>query len=136
MSIIQKTIDKLTTGNKMQYILVGTLILVIVLSLLSVFLAGGKKNRQLGSGEQRYKCEECEKEFTMKPKSKGRVRPDVFMRPAMCPDCKTETRLLMQQCPNPECKKWFVREITPEGLFCTHCDTNIFEWQMEQRQKK
>ena len=136
MSIIQKTIDKLTTGNKMQYILVGTLILVIILSLFSLFWArSGKGQNQFGSGELRYWCEECEKKFTLKPKG-GRRRPPDMMMSVTCPSCKKRTGQLMMQCPNPECKEWFVRVITPEGMFCPNCDTNVFEWQNEPRKKR
>ena len=135
MSFLQETIDKLTTGNKMQYILVGTLVLVIVFALVSVFMPGGGKNQQFGSGERRYKCEECGEEFTVKPKkTKGRPRPDDMMRKAECPKCGERAGAAMQKC--PKCEKWFVQEYTPEGVFCTFCDTNIHEWYRENREAK
>ena len=68
MSIIQNITDKLTSGNKMRYILTGTLVLVIVITLLSVVLGlGSKKRVNYKPKDMHFFCMETEKEFVLTP---------------------------------------------------------------------
>ena len=153
MSIIQRIVDKLPGGDRMQYILVGTLILVIIISLFSIFLAGGKKGESQGHGETpRFWCIETEKEFTLKPEDfgpGGRMMGLSGSR-VISPYTDKLTGVPMMKCPNPECKKWFVPLMyldaadvdgpmpsigKPGGMVCTYCGTDIQKWYEDRRKK-
>lgn len=150
MSIIQRIVDKLTRGDKMQYILVGTLILIIIISLLSIFLAGGKRGSR-GRGEPpHFWCIETEKEFTLKPED---FRPEMMMdfggSRVISPYTNERTGVPMTKC--PECKKWFVPQMYlepeseegpmrpmggPGSMVCTHCNTDIHQWYKDRRKER
>lgn len=145
MSIIQRIVDKLTSGEKMQYILVGTLILIIIISLLSIFLAGGKRGSQGRAEPPHFWCIETEKEFILKPEDFGPgMMPGMgpgFVR-VMSPYTNEKTGVPMMKC--PECKKWFVSEMflnpqaavskpEPGSMVCTHCGTDIQKWYKDRR---
>ncbi len=131
MSIIQKITDKLTSGNKMQYILIGTLGLVIVISLIPIILGiGGKRRVNYEPKDMHFFCMETEKEFVLTPddikklvKKKedgqdamGPMGP--MMGPGMMgfdmfvesPYTNKKTGVAMRECPNPSCKKYYVPE--------------------------
>ena len=161
MSIIQRIVDKLTRGDKMQYILVGTLILIIIISLLSIFLAGGGKRGSRGRGEPpHFWCIETEKEFILKPEDIGPgMGPGMMpgMGPGMGPGfgrvmspyTNERTGVPMTKC--PECKKWFVPQMYlepesvdgpmrpmggPGSMVCTHCNTDIHQWYKDRRKER
>ena len=158
MSTIQKIIDKLTSGAKMQYILIGTLGLVIVISLLSVILGiGGKRKINSKLRDVHFFCMETEKEFVLTPEDiekmmEGRreagapstigMGPDMFVE---SPYTNQKTGVPMKVCPN--CKKYFVIEsikamyyeetLTKKQMktVCPHCGTNLLEWYKKNRKK-
>ena len=158
MSLKQKLedlVDKLTTGEQMQYILAGTLILIIIISLLSVFLNLGGSNSPNHPSEMHFYCLETGKEFIFKPgeqkDSHGMMEPEMMgpggMR-VISPYTNERTAVPMTRCPN--CEKWFVPEyylseeyqdnpmmMGPQGeLVCPHCGTNIIKWYREKRKKR
>ena len=166
MSIIQKIADKLTSGNKMQYILLGTLGLVIVISLISV-ISGftGKKKIKYEPKDMHFFCLETEKEFVLTPdevikvaKNKeggqdelgpmmgpgpGTMGFDMFIE---SPYTKKKTAVAMRECPN--CKKYYVpghikAMYNEEALtkkqrqaVCPHCGTNLRKWFKNKQKKK
>ncbi len=160
MSNIQKIIDKLTSGAKMQYILIGTLGLVIVISLLSVILGiGGKRKINSELKDMHFFCMETEKEFVLTPEDikkmiegkreagappiLGMMGPEMFVE---SPYTNQKTGVLMKECPN--CKKYFVPESIKATYYeetltkkqmktvCPHCGTNLLEWYKKNRKKK
>jgi len=71
--------------------------------------------------------------------------PEMLLSPRVrCPRCKGMTGVQMTQC--PRCKRFFVsaRRLNPDAPFtpemmknvCPHCNTDIMQWQKEQREKK
>ena len=160
MSIIQKISDKLTSGNKMQYILIGTLVLVIVISLISGIMGtGGKRRGNYKPRDMHFFCMETEKEFVLTPEnikkmieSKRKVgtpMPDMMGGADMfveSPYTNQKTGVPMKECPN--CKKYYVpgyikamyHEETPTKkqmkTVCPHCGTNFQEWHKKNRKKK
>lgn len=166
MSLMRKLedlVDKLTTGEQMQYILAGSLILIIIVSLLTVImnLTGGGRKQEIS--ELHFWCYQTGKEFVLKPEELYKNEPTgpeggppMSMGPmgmmfAISPYTNERTGIPMTQCPN--CKKWFVpnyllqyaqnpqEQFLPgagpmEDLICPHCNTNIIQWYREHRKKR
>ena len=159
MSLMQKLedlVDRLTTGEQMQYVLAGTLILIIIVSLLTVILnlsGGGKRNEIT---EMHFYCLETGKEFVVKPedmyKNNEMMDPEMMgpmgMR-VISPYTNERTAVPMTQCPN--CKKYFVPEYYLQehtgdesyymmesggNLVCPHCNTDIIQWYRDHRKKR
>ena len=163
MSIIQKISDKLTSGNKMQYILIGTLVLVIVISLISGIMGtGGKRRGNYKPRDMHFFCMETEKEFVLTPEDIKKMTKEKegerdnkvpMMGSAMgldmfveSPYTNQKTGVTMRECPN--CKKYYVPEHIKAMYFeeapteeqmrtvCPHCGTNPREWNKKNRKKK
>ena len=158
MSLMQKLedlVDRLTTGEQMQYVLSGTLILIIIVSLLTVIL-------NLTGGGSRHEITELHfydlatgKEFVVKPedlyKNQEGMEEDMMgpmgMR-VISPYTNERTAVPMTQCPN--CKQWFVPEYYLQenfdeeaymiggggDLICPHCNTDIIQWYRDHRKKR
>ncbi len=151
---LENLVDKLTTGDRMQYVLAGTLVLIILVSLLSVILGLGEKSGASGMREMHFYCLETEKEFVLKPedmRSDNPMMPDVMMgmegpyARVMSPYTNERTAVPMTRCPN--CEKWFVPEYYFEepnpnqplplaDIVCPYCGTNIAQWYREHRKRK
>ncbi|MBN1941724.1 MAG: hypothetical protein JW849_00360 [Phycisphaerae bacterium] len=150
-------VNRLTTGEQMQYVLSGTLILIILISLFSVImnLTGGGEHGGPPS-ERHFYCLETEKEFVLTPEQMresgddmmgGGIGPMGLMR-VISPYTNERTGVPMTRCPN--CKKWFLPEYLryePEDedayymmdshdLICTHCGTDVIQWWREHRKKR
>ena len=166
MSIMQKLedlVDRLTTGEQMQYILAGTLILIIIVSLLTVILnlTGGGPGRDIP--EMHFYDLETKQEFVLKPEDmyKDQGGPDgagpgpmMGMGPmgmrVISPYTGERTAVPMTQCPS--CKKYFVPEYylqeNPDeeanymmdpgmgNLVCPECGTDIIQWYRDHRKKR
>lgn len=159
MSLMQKLenlVDRLTTGEQMQYVLSGTLILIIIVSLLTVILnlSGGSRRNEIT--EMHFYCLETGKEFVVKPedmyKNNETMDPEMMGPMGMrmiSPYTNERTAVPMTLCPN--CKKYFVPEyylqehtddesyymMEPGGnLICPHCNTDIIQWYRDHRKKR
>lgn len=151
--------------DKVQYLLAGTLVLVIVISLVAAISTFGGKNKKRGDGVMHYLDVNTQEEFTMTPKELMELnKPEEGMPPMMMPgmpgmpggmggmggpqviNTKTGERtvVLMSHC--PKCEQWYAPEAAfsedPRGMgmimspVCTKCGTNIAEYLREQRDKK
>jgi hypothetical protein len=148
-----KVNEKLSSSENMRYILAGALVLIIIISLLSVFSSiSGKSRRQTGPTELHYFCLESGNEFIVKPdfsKPETMMDMDPFMGMfAMSPYTNQRTAVPMTQC--PACKKWFVPEhfknwdpqqgpAAPQMMgkqICPFCQTDILDWYRQNRKKR
>lgn len=156
MSLMQKLedfVDRITTGEQMQYILAGTLILIIVISLLTVVLNLTGSSKNPGMTELHLYCLETGKEFVVDPREtykEGMMDPGMMgpMSRYMSPYTNERTAVPMTRC--PACEKWFVPEyylqedvteeypMMPPGekLICPHCKTDIMQWYREHRKRR
>lgn len=156
MAILNKLVDKITTGPQAQYILGGALVVIIGLSLASVFMTTFRKNSPVGPSEFRAYCLETNQEFVMDPKdmhSEEMMPIDPMDGLVYSPFTKERTAVMMTHCPN--CQKWFVPEYQKNALerkgtspammpppdmdanlICPHCNTDIVQWYRDHRKKK
>ncbi len=149
-------------GDKVQYLLAGTLVLVILISLvaaISSFTGGG---RDKGPNEFHYYDVVTGEEFVLsrdqmmeQSKMEGPGGPEGMpggMMPGMPgmrvinPSTGERNGIPMMQC--PACKKWFVTEAMksadPQAMMmmdmgpsiCTHCGVNITEYYREQSKNR
>ncbi|MBN1941723.1 MAG: hypothetical protein JW849_00355 [Phycisphaerae bacterium] len=156
---LNRLVDKLTTGPQAQYVLGGALVVIIVLSLISVFVTfRGREHPE--PGEMRGFCLETNQEFVIDPKKAG---PEMGGYPGMMmgaliysPFTKEQTAVRMTRCPN--CKTWFVpaylkdalerkkrgEELDPmmhspdrdTSLVCPNCKTDVIQWWREHRRER
>lgn len=135
--------------DKMQYLLAGALVLVIVISLVATFASFfGDGSTSGGRKEMHYWCTETKQEVVLSPEQ---MKPGEMLPPMgpgggmqmVNPDTGRATLVPMMQC--PKCTKWFLPEgwEDPRGmmmpnqqLVCTHCNTDVIQYQREQRKKK
>lgn len=160
MSIMQKLedfVDRITTGEQMQYVLAGTLILIIIISLLTVVMNLTGSNRRNEITEMHFYCLETGKEFVVKPedmyKNNDMMEMDIMGPGGMrmiSPYTNERTAVPMTLCPN--CKKYFVPEYYLQeyeddesyynmmenqgNLVCPHCNTDIIQWYRDHRKKR
>lgn len=158
MSLMEKLedfVDRITTGEQMQYVLAGTLILIIIISLSTVImnLTGSSRTHEIK--EMHFYCLETDKEFVVKPedlyKNENMMEPEM-MGPMgmymMSPYTNERTAVPMTLCPN--CKKYFVPEyylqehyddeayymMDQGNLICPHCKTDIIQWYRDHRKRR
>lgn len=140
MDTIERIGEKvgLSGGDSMQYLLAGTLILVIVISLISVFVgfSGDSPGEGGEPAEMKFFCLETNKEFTIKPEELN--QEEMMDHPArvrvMSPYSNKRTGIQMVCC--PECKKYYVPEPWKDPNYsnpdepckCPYCGTNREEW--------
>lgn len=133
--------------DKMQYLLAGALVLVIVISLVATFASFfGSDSGPGGPKEMHYWCEDTKQEVVLDP---SQFTPEQMMGDPVHgmrivnPDTGKRSLIPMMQC--PKCQKWFVPDswkdprgmMTPnQQLVCTHCDTDVIQYQREQRKKR
>jgi hypothetical protein len=156
MSLMNKLVDKITTGPQAQYILGGALVVIIGLSLASVFLSTMKSNSPTGPSELHAFCLETQQEFVLDPKemrSEEMMPMDPMDGLVYSPFTKERTAVMMTQCPN--CKKWFVPDYLKDALeqrgtspmmmlppdmdsalVCPYCKTDIIQWYRDHRKKR
>jgi hypothetical protein len=158
MSLMQKLedfVDRITTGEQMQYVLAGTLIPIIIISLLTVILNLTGSSQRSEITEMHFYCLETGKEFVVKPedlyKNEDMMDPGMMGPMGMrmiSPYTNERTAVPMTLCPN--CKKYFVPEYylqenyeneyyMPEfqgNLVCPHCHTDIIQWYRDHRKKR
>lgn len=157
MDTVRDKIDSFQSGDKMQYLLAGALILIIAISLISVIMGamgGGPDSR--APTELRYYCLETEKEFTLKPEEMDEMMMvDPMMGLIKSPYTDKKTGVSMTRCPS--CEKYFVPEYikeayrkNPEGpimgpmmdpgqaesTVCPHCGTNIQEYYRQKARER
>ena len=143
------------SGNKIEYVFVGVLGLIIILSLFITFGGGSSRTPEAKMMELHLVCAKCQHEFTKPlndlPKSASEMgmenrfpngAPMVLLD---CPQCKAkESCWLADQC--PKCKKWYIPQTNmevmryrkagrdiPLGVWqtrnkCSHCGTVPEEW--------
>lgn len=155
MSFLDKLVDRITTGPQAQYILGGALVVIIALSLTSVFLTTFRKSTPTGPDEWHAYCLETQKEFVIDPQdmhSEDIMPMDPMDGLIYSPFTKERTAVMMTHCPN--CKKWFVPEYLKDALerkgtspmmpppemdaalVCPHCHTDIIQWYRDHRKRK
>lgn len=143
-------------GDKIQYLLAGTLVLVIIISLIAAITTfSGKKGRTDGL---RFYDTETGKEFTLTAKEMDeqvaqsrneglimhpRGAQDVWGVRWKNPETQKRTGIAMTKC--LKCEKWFVpaflRSEDPEEVrnarkVCEHCGTDQSKYSREQRMRK
>ena len=107
-----------TGAPRMEYLMVGVLGLIIVLSLgftlYGVFFSGSSSPAG-GPNETHFKCQACSNEFILSSKDMEKVMPTALM-PEMgllqvdCPKCgKKESSLMMTKCPS--CSKYYLSQM-------------------------
>ncbi|MBN1554282.1 MAG: hypothetical protein JXA11_06020 [Phycisphaerae bacterium] len=158
---VNRVVDKCTTGPQAQYILGGTLVAIIALSLTSTLWNTIRPRNPGIPGEMRGYCLQTKQEFEIDPeKMRENMGPeDVGMMDGIgliySPFTKERTAVHMTQCPN--CKKFFVPEHMKDALersrrgespmmmhppemdnelVCPECGTNVIQWYRENRKKK
>jgi hypothetical protein len=150
----EKIDEKLSSGDSMQYIMAGTLILVIVIAL--GFVISSVFNGGPGAGEAveaRFYCLETGKEFTIDPAD----NPEMMMGDPMMggrvtsPYTNEKTGVPMMRC--PACEEYFVPEawkqepqpgqppmmmMDPMGqqIVCPHCNTDIHEYYRQKARER
>lgn len=162
MSVINKLVDKITSGPQAQYILGGALVVIIGLSLASVFLSSMKRNGPSGPTEWHAYCLETNQEFIIDPTDPTKqMGPEGYPPEGMMdglvysPYTKKRTAVMMTQCPN--CKKFFVPDYMKDALerqgkgaapmmmpppdmdsalVCPYCQTDIVQWYRDHRKKR
>jgi len=147
--------------RKMEYLLVGVLALIIVGSLAGVLwqIFGGGTSAPSGPPVLRFKCSKCGHEWEKDMSQMEPDNPEFMMGPGGymaaqdCPACKEKaTGDQMVQCPNPDCKKWYVSEqmkferrmmmgqATPEEQppkdICPYCGTDRVDWYYQEAKKR
>ena len=130
-------------GKNMDYLFAAALILVIVVSLVLTikFSSGGPNN--VVDIDLRFQCQQCGHEFFITPDEvwaqksgsgggpgmPGAMGPGV-VRAIDCPECGTKDSCIqMVQCPNPDCKKYFLAESSD---VCPHCGVDRMQWHREE----
>lgn len=164
--LLNRIVDKLTTGPRAQWILGGTLVVIIVLSLASLVPVLSPRRAE-GPSEIRGYCLETKQEFTVNlnvpppiseddpEAASGGIPPGVSMDGLIySPFTKKRTAVPMTQC--PACKRWFVPNhlkdalerrrngqpplLGPSGrnepLVCPHCNTDLIQWYRDHRTKR
>ena len=142
-------------GDKIQYLLAGTLVLVIVISLIAAITTFSDR-KGAGLDEHHFYDVETGEEFVitadeMKEMAKSRKpgdlpmgRPGTAMNMRMVnPKTGERTGIPMTKC--VKCEEWFLPEYLmsedPRARMsgvsiCTHCGTNQIEYIREQRRNK
>lgn len=156
MEKLEDFVDRITTGEQMQYVLAGTLILIIIISLSTVIMNLVDSNPHPKITEMHFYCLETGKEFVVKPEDlykneeylEGDIGGPMGMY-VMSPYTNERTAVPMTLCPN--CKKYFVPEyylqehyddeayymMENQGdLICPHCKTDIIQWYRNHRKKR
>ena len=146
-------------GRTMEYILAGSLALIIVGSItVAVWTSlGGGSRGNAAAGQMMYKCDKCGEEYALDPAELGdpeqmEMYGDMGMLPRDCPKCGAEkSAYLMVKC--PECGKYYVPDShrhmaeammnpnappPPEHTrdICPHCNTDRIQWYREHRRKR
>ncbi len=166
MSVINKLVDKITSGPQAQYILGGALVVIIALSLVSVFWSSFRGPNNNVPPELHAYCLETDQEFVVDPSKmgpEGGPNPGMMMpNPGMggmgglilSPFTNKYTAVMMTHCPS--CDKWFVPEYLKDALerkdqspmmmmppaemqksmICPLCKTDIVQWYKDHRSKK
>ncbi len=140
-------------ADKTEILVVIVLVLIIGTALALTFwnMFDGGSSTPAGPSELHFQCldEECGHEWVIKVEdlrndSRPELEDPMFMR-RKCPKCGQMTGCLQMQCPNPDCKKWFVAESSrdPERAMqenikdiCPYCGTDIQQWWREHRKKR
>ena len=136
-------------GGNMQYILAGTLVLIIVISLVSLFTTWTDgKTTQTGDHELYFWDIEKQQEFTKQANEMDFEMMMMIDGPeaqlVKSPLTGEKTGIMMIKCPN--CKKHFIPEDWKQGDItldvkkqCPHCGTDRDEYyrkKMEERRAK
>jgi ribosomal protein L32 len=158
MDTVRDKIDSFQSGDKMQYLLAGALVLIIAISLISVIVSAtdsGPQNQ--GPRENKYYCLETGKEFTLDPEdmTDEMMMVDPMMGLVKSPYTDKKTGYAMTRCPN--CEKYYVPEYVkeaykqnPEGpimgpmmdpaqmneTVCPHCGTNLHEYYRKKARER
>ena len=142
-------------GKGMEYLLAGTLAVIIVGSLgFTIWKFFGGKTGSNTPTEMHFQCLKCKAEFELKPEEIPQPSEQAMYGPESmfidCPKCGAKQSCLpMVQCPNPDCKKWYLPEATKfyamnpaaaptEELkdVCPFCNTDRIQWYREHRPRR
>ena len=147
-------------GRGMEYLLMGSLAVIIVGSLvLTIYYGMGSGSASRTNVKPMYKCmiEDCGHEFELTQQDAQRPKDMMMMGPGMmsfkadCPKCQNkECCVRMAKCPS--CEKYYVSprldfddrmmrgEIEqgeePPPDICPHCQTDRIQWYRDNRKKK
>ena len=141
----------------MEYLFAGALAVVIIGSIVLTIYFGllSGPGRESGPDEFHFLCEACNKEVVLDvediPSSSGEGSDEEAFIPTIlsrvdCPECgASQTAVLMVQCPNPDCKKYYVSPVAEDPdafirmgkaprFICPDCGTDKMMW--EHKHKK
>ncbi|MBN1554281.1 MAG: hypothetical protein JXA11_06015 [Phycisphaerae bacterium] len=162
MSLMRKLedlVDRITTGEQMQYIMAGTLIVIIIISLLTVIMNLVGSGHKYEMVDQHFWCTETKQEFVMTPEEMREQMEKEGLEDGFIPDgphmryiskfTGNRTAVPMTRCPN--CEKYFVPDYLLQepyddeeyymmdnygDLICPHCNTDVIQWYREHRKKR
>ncbi len=152
MDMIDDLAEKcgLNRGDRMQYGLVGLVILVIVFSGITLFstMTGGPSRGNMGPTEPpKYWCLEKQEVFTIDfsdlPESERMEKEMMYQHEGLVPSPLSGklTGVAMTKCPS--CKEWFVSEAALKGdpslpAVCKNeeCGIDINDWYRKKRAER